>query len=82
LTEQARRSKLKVMNAVEFITELSERPQVSIPSAVAAQLPKSGQARIIILTGEDPDDTEWRNASYEQFMRDDANEDSIYDNYR
>jgi hypothetical protein len=70
------------MHTVEFVTELSEQPLVSIPKDVAAQLPKSGQARIIIVTGNDPDDDAWRSAAYEQFMRDDAPEDSIYDNYR
>jgi hypothetical protein len=70
------------MHAVEFLTELGDQPVVSIPEGVAAQLPKSGQARVIILTSDDPDDALWRSAAYEQFLRDDAPEDSIYDSYQ
>jgi hypothetical protein len=69
------------MHAVEFVTELNEQPLVTIPEGVAAQLPKSGTARVIILTSDDPEDAEWRSAAYEQFMRDDAPEDSVYDRY-
>ena len=69
------------MNAVEFTTELSSEPVLAIPQEIAAQLPKSGRARIIVLTAEDSDDAQWRGAAYEQFMRDDAPEDAIYDSY-
>ncbi len=70
------------MNAVEFITELSGKSVLAIPQEIAAQLPKSGRARIIVLTAEDSDDAQWRGAAYEQFMRDDSTEDAIYDNCR
>ena len=70
------------MNAVEFTTELSSEPVLAIPQEIAAQLPKSGRARIIVLTAEDSDDAQWRDAAYEQFMRDDSPEDAIYDSYR
>ena len=40
------------MNAVEFTTELSGTAVLSIPREIAAQLPKSGKARIIVLTDE------------------------------
>jgi len=70
------------MHAVEFTTELGEQPVVTIPQEVAAQLPKAGQARIIILTADDPEDAPWRSGAYEQFMRDDAPEDAVYDSYR
>lgn len=58
------------MHAVEFTVELGERPVVAIPQEVAAQLPKGGHARIIILTADDPDDAQWHGGAYEQFMRD------------
>ena len=64
------------MHAIEFTTELGEQPVVMIPQEVATQLPKTGQARIIILTADDPDDVQWRSGAYEQFMRGDAQEDS------
>jgi len=69
------------MDTVEFLTELSGKPVLKIPQEIADKLPKSGPARVIVLTGDDSDESEWRKASYEQFMRDDSPEDSIYDNY-
>ncbi|MBI2948557.1 MAG: hypothetical protein HYY23_13020 [Verrucomicrobia bacterium] len=70
------------MHAVEFTTELGEEGVVNIPPEVAALLPKSGPARIIILTTEEPEDRDWRHGAYEQFARDDAPEDAVYDSYR
>jgi len=70
------------MNAVEFTTELSGAAVLTIPMEIAAQLPKSGRARIIVLTGADTEDVEWRAASYQQFLREDPPEDSIYDSLR
>ena len=70
------------MNAVEFTTELSGAAMLSIPREIAAQLPKSGKARIIVLTDEDADQAQWRAGAYEQFLRDDPAEDAIYDSLR
>jgi len=70
------------MQAVEFTTELGEQPIVTIPQDVAARLPKAGHARVIILTGDDPEEAGWQNRAYQQFTRDDSPEDSIYDTYR
>lgn len=69
------------MNAVEFITELNGASALAIPKDVADQLPKSGKARVIVLTQQNDHDGQWRRAAYEQFLRDDAPEDAIYDNY-
>ena len=38
------------MSAVEFTTGLTGAAVLSIPPEIAAQLPKSGKARIIVLT--------------------------------
>ena len=70
------------MHAVEFITELGTEPLVTIPHEIAEQLPKAGQARVIILTTDDPEDSQWQQAALQQFMRDDSQEDAIYDSYR
>jgi len=70
------------MNAIEFTTELSGVATLAIPADVAAQLPKAGKARVIVLTNEDTDETEWHAATYEQFLREDPPEDSIYDTLR
>jgi hypothetical protein len=64
------------MIAVEFVAELNGATVLTIPSEIAAQLPKAGKARIIVLT-EEPTDDDWRAASYEQFLRDDPSEDAI-----
>ena len=38
------------MHAIEFTTELSDSRMLPIPQEVADQLPKTGRARIIVLT--------------------------------
>jgi hypothetical protein len=70
------------MRAVEFTTELGKQPVVTIPREVADQLPKSGRARVILLTPDDQGDAEWRTGAYEQFLREDSTEDSVYDSYQ
>jgi hypothetical protein len=70
------------MHAVEFTAELSGAAVLQIPADAAAQLPKAGRARVIVLTDEDTEDAEWRAAAYEQFAREDSPEDEIYDSLR
>jgi hypothetical protein len=70
------------VHAVEFTAELGEQPVVKIPQEVAAQLPKTGRARVIILTGGDSNDANWRSGAYEQFVREDPPEDAVYDKYQ
>lgn len=70
------------MQAVEFTTELSDSRMLSIPQDVAARLPKSGKARILVLTDDQTGDAEWRLGAYQQFLRDDPPEDAIYDTCR
>ena len=67
------------MNAIEFTAELSSGEWLHIPADAAAQLPKDGRFKVIIMPALEPHDSEWRCASYQQFMRDDAAEDAIYD---
>ena len=49
-----------------------------MPQEVAAQLPKSGHAKVILLVAEDE---EWQALAYEQLMRENSSEDSVYDKY-
>ena len=70
------------MSAIEFTTELSGTAVLNIPREIAAQLPKSGKARVIVLMDESSDDSEWRSAAYEQFLRNDAPDDAIYESLR
>ena len=82
LTRLCSRHTMLAMNAVEFITELSGAAALPIPVEIAARLPKTGRARIIGLTEAHPDDADWRAGAYEQFLRDDPQEDAIYDSCR
>lgn len=70
------------MHAIEFTTELTDSRSLPIPIDVAAQLPKSGRARIIVLTEELTGTAEWRLGADQQFLRDDSPEDAIYDTCR
>src|ERR1700752_2948304 len=44
------------MRQIEFDTELQGKPFLAIPQEVAAQLPKSGHAKVIILLSENAED--------------------------
>ena len=70
------------MHAIEFTTELSGSRLLPIPQEIADQLPKTGRARIIVLTDELTGDAEWHLSAYQQFLRDDSSEDAIYDSCR
>lgn len=37
------------MNAIEFTADLSAEPVLRVPREIAARLPKSGRARVIVL---------------------------------
>ncbi len=67
------------MNAVEFTTELNGSNVLKVASEAASQLPKTGRARVIALTADGDEDAEWRLGAYEQFLREDAPEDAVYD---
>ena len=69
------------MQTIEFETELNGKDSLPIPADVAASLPKRGTAKVILRVQEDADDTRWRQAAHEQFLRDDNPEDSVYDKY-
>ena len=69
------------MRQIAFDTELQDKPFLAVPQEVAAQLPKSGHARVILLLPDDAEDEEWRAAAYEQFIRENGSEDSAYDKY-
>ncbi|MDH7504006.1 MAG: hypothetical protein QHJ82_15020 [Verrucomicrobiota bacterium] len=69
------------MKALEFDTELHGETELHIPPRISSGLPHSGKARVILLVEEDAEDTEWRQAAYERFVREGAPEDSVYDKY-
>ena len=70
------------MSSIEFETELHGQPVLAIPPDVAARLPKPGRATVIVHIQDDPEDEEWRKASYEQFIKDDGPDDAVYDAYQ
>jgi hypothetical protein len=70
------------MSAIEFNAELSGSGVLLIPSEAAAQLPKAGRVRVIILTDADSSEGEWNCDAYQQFLRDDSPEDDIYEPLR
>jgi hypothetical protein len=68
------------MKPIEFDTELQGNAFLSIPQEVAARLPKTGHAKVIVYVDDgDSGDAQWRKASYERFMKEDSPEDSVYD---
>ena len=73
------------MQAVEFETLLKKGAKsIALPRSAAARLPQTAKARVIVLFDSDAvpaDDAAWRLASYEQFMKEDSDEDSVYDRF-
>ncbi|MEA1929172.1 MAG: hypothetical protein U9N73_13280 [Candidatus Auribacterota bacterium] len=69
------------MKTIEFETELRGSRSLQIPATVFDYLPSSGKAIVQVYVDLDPEDHEWRKASYEQFLRDDSDEDAVYDKY-
>ena len=67
------------MNAIEFTTELNGDATLTVPKDLADQLPRTGRARVLVLTETDAEEVDWRRSAYPQFLRDDSVEDSIYD---
>jgi hypothetical protein len=70
------------MSAIEFETELRGDSTLALPPDVVARLPKSGRATVVVHVQDDSEDTEWRKASYEEFLKDDGPEDAVYDAYQ
>lgn len=70
------------MTPVEFTTELGKERIVEIPKEIAAKLPPNGRVRVIIMSADRSGDAEWRAGAYEQFVREDSPDDSVYDSYR
>jgi len=70
-----------MVKTIEFETELQGKETLRIPPQIASQLPETGKARVILLLEEDLQDSTWQKAAYEQFLREDAPEDSVYDKY-
>jgi len=70
------------MSAIEFETELRGDSSLPLPPEVMERLPKSGRVTVVVLVPDNQDDQDWRRAAYEQFMKDDGREDSVYDTYQ
>ncbi len=70
------------MKTVEFETELSGDQTLSIPPEIASALPRKGKATVLVCVDMDPEDVAWREAACDQFLRDDSEEDAVYDKYR
>ena len=66
---------------IEFETELTGSPTLTVPPEIASALPSEGKAMVVVFVDVDPDDAAWRKAAYEQFLRDDTEEDAVYDKY-
>ena len=73
---------LPAMHAIEFTTGSGGSRMPPIPQDVAAQLPKTGRARILVPAGEGTGGAGWRLGACRQFLRDGSPEDAICDSCR
>ncbi|MBA3915795.1 MAG: hypothetical protein H0X25_18470 [Acidobacteriales bacterium] len=70
------------MNAVEFTKELSGAAVLPIPIELLPSCQRRAERASSFSPARDSDDADWRNGAYEQFLRDDPEEDAIYDSCR
>jgi hypothetical protein len=69
------------VTALEFQASLDADGTLKVPKEVAAQLEEVASFRVLVLVSEDEaEDAAWRRLGIEQFLKDDAPGDSIYDN--
>ena len=67
------------MKALEFEAQLNPDQTLSVPQAVAAQLPQGERVRVLVLVDELSEDEAWQRLATEQFFKGYAESDSIYD---
>lgn len=67
---------------LEFETELTGGQTLSLPPEIAQALPPAGRATVVLFVDMDPEDADWQRAAREQFLKDDAEQDAVYDKYR
>lgn len=60
---------MSAMNAIEFITELEGKAELKLPPEAARLLPRSGRARVIVLTEEDELRPGWLQVSERSLSR-------------
>lgn len=74
--------RLCATHAIESTTGLNDSRMLPIPQDVAAQLPKTGRARLIVPAGKVTGAARWRLGACRQFLRDDSSEDATDDSCR
>ena len=68
------------MTALEFQGSLAADGTLKVPKEVASQLEAVPSFRVLVLVSEDAEEeAAWRRLGVEQFLKDDAPSDSIYD---
>jgi hypothetical protein len=67
------------MKALEFEAQLNPDQTLSVPQAVAAQIPQGERVRVLVLVSEPTEDEAWQRLTTEQFFKGYAESDAIYD---
>ena len=67
------------MKALEFEAPLNPDRTLTVPPAVAAQVPAGGTVRVLLLVAESTEDEDWNRLTAEQFFKGYADSDAIYD---
>jgi hypothetical protein len=67
------------VKALEFEARLGTDANLRVPEELAAQIPKEGAVRVIVLVPENSEDLDWRRLTQEQLLVGYSESDSIYD---
>jgi hypothetical protein len=67
------------MKAVEFDSRLSADKTLSVPPAVARDIPQGQAVRVLVLFAENAEDQDWEQLAASEFAKSYADSDAIYD---
>jgi hypothetical protein len=68
------------MKALEFEAQLGPGQTLTVPQAVADQLPTGQTVRVLLLVPDSTEEQDWRRLTTEQFAKGYADSDAAYDN--
>ena len=67
------------MKAIEFQSQLNSDKSLSVPSAIAQEIPEGQKVRVLVLLAESSEEEEWEQQAALEFGQGYADGDAIYD---
>jgi len=71
----------RIVKPIQFKIPLNGGRILEIPADLAAKLPDSGLATVVVMVEGEADDIAWKTAAYNEFLKDDSEADASYDRF-